>query len=182
MFRIVLLEQMSTIPKVDRISLYAVLRGGPGQWGVQGLRANSANWQSVPAAVPGASPACCLSRTLRLESFVPKNCVLHLPLEQKGRLGRCCDHEQLGEALEGYWRAWRHGPACAGQMQASKLQPHQSGCSWQTEESPSTRTEPQILRSQGKLCPETAVQHEAENVGTQAAVSQSLETGLGSVQ
>lgn len=127
-FRIVLLEQMSTIPKVGQISLYAVLRGGPGQWGVQGLRANSVNWQSVPAAVPGASPACCPSRTLRLESLSPRTVSPTRPLTRRAdREG--CDHEQLGEALEGYWRAWRHGPACAGQMQASKLQPHQSGCS-----------------------------------------------------
>lgn len=35
-FRIVLLEQMSTIPKVGQISLYAVLRGVQGSGGSKG--------------------------------------------------------------------------------------------------------------------------------------------------
>lgn len=64
---------------------------------------------------------------------------------------------------------------------ARELQPHQSGWSGQAEESHGTRTEPQILHSQGKLYPQTVVQHEAENVGTQAAVSPSLDYKTGNV-
>lgn len=121
------------------------------------------------------------SRTLRLESFVPKNCVPHSPLDQEGRSGRCWDHEQLWRSTGGLLEDGPGGMPPHVQARC-KLQPHQSGCRGQTEQSPSTRTEPQTLRSQGKLCPETVVQHEAENVGTQAAVSQSLETEPGSVR
>lgn len=130
------LPRISTSSKVENISLYAVLRvsrvvGGGGQ----GLKANSANWQPFPAAVTGVSPAYCLNRSLKLTSFVLKNCVPHSTSLAPGRrlhevrLGGCQGHKQLWRSTAGTWegQAWRHAPSHAGQMQAREPQPHQSG-------------------------------------------------------
>lgn len=107
MFRIVLLGQMCTNSNVKNIYLYVLLRGSRVAVCPR-AQSQLVNWQPFPAAVIGASLAYCLSRALKLVSFVPKNCALppYLPgsrqtSTQEVRFGRCQDHEQLWRSTEG---------------------------------------------------------------------------------